>query len=93
MWKQEIRFQVLVKLQQFFAWTWVAFSANLGGKPKDPKLSKDYPGVNKGVIFTCLMTGVVIWIGFRASITSELSSLEVKYPFTSLETLLDTKFT
>ncbi len=68
----------------------MALSANVGGKPKAPL--KQNTNSNRLVLFTTLLVGTIIWIGYRASITSELSSIKVVYPFNDLETLLDTDY-
>ncbi len=70
----------------------MAFAANVGGKPKEDKIKK-ISFSTKLVIFICLLTGTIIWMGYRASITSELATTKIKYPFDSLETLLGTSFT
>ncbi len=71
-------------------WIWVAFKANLGGKPSG-KMRHD-TGSNRILLFTCLIAGILIWMGYRASLTSELSVIKTVPPFNSLETLLDTDF-
>ncbi len=79
------------KILDLFGWLWITFSANLGGKPKDPVKSK--MAANKIVLFTCLMVGNIVFMGYRASITSELSVVKNAYPFNSLEGLLASSFT
>ncbi len=63
---------------------------NVGGKPKNQMANKTES--NKLVLFTCLLTGTVMWIGYRASLTSELSAKKIQYPFNSIEELYETDF-
>ena len=67
----------------------MALSANAGGKPKDPFPKSGY---NQLIVFICLLSGSVIWMAYRASITSELAAYKESFPFDSLETLLKTNF-
>ncbi len=75
----------------FVGWFWMTFSANFGGKPKNPLPKK--VASNRVILFTCLIVGTVIWIGYRASLTSELSVTEISYPFNSPESILGTDYT
>jgi hypothetical protein len=64
--------------------------ANFGGIPGPSKLEtlQSY----RFVIFTSLLAGTVVWIGYRASLTSELSAAKKKLPFNDLESLLNTEY-
>jgi glucan phosphoethanolaminetransferase (alkaline phosphatase superfamily) len=42
------------------------------------------------VIFTSLLAGTVVWISYRASLTSELAAAKKKLPFNDLESLSNT---
>ena len=64
---------------------WVALKANFGGKPK---YSKPANTTHKIIMFECLLVGSIIWMAYRASLTSELSIKKLKLPFNSLESLL-----
>ena len=64
---------------------WVALKANFGGKPK---YSKPTNTTHKIIMFECLLVGSIIWMAYRASLTSELSIKKLKLPFNSLESLL-----
>jgi hypothetical protein len=44
------------------------------------------------VIFTSLLAGTVAWIGYQASLTSELSVAKEKLPFNDLESLSNTDY-
>jgi hypothetical protein len=44
------------------------------------------------VIFTSLLAGTVVWISYRASLTSELSVAKKKLPFNDLESLSNTDY-
>ena len=67
---------------------WVAFKANFGGKPSFVHKSFTL----QIILFTCLLVGSVIWIGYRASLTSKLSVRRVIMPFNSLESLLESDY-
>ena len=67
---------------------WVALKANAGGKPS--KLQKNT--VHQIVLFDCLLVGSVIWMAYRASLTSELSVAKLKLPFNDLESLSKTDY-
>ena len=67
---------------------WIAMKANAGGRPcfvhKNP--------VFQMVLFVCLLAGVIIWIVYRASFTSELSVIKLNLPFNDLESLSKSDF-
>ena len=67
---------------------WVAFKANFGGKPSFVHKSFTL----QIILFTCLLVGSVIWMAYRASLTSELSVRRVIKPFNSLESLLESDY-
>ena len=67
---------------------WIAFKANFGGKPSFVHKSFTL----QIILFACLLVGSVIWIGYRASLTSKLSVRRVTMPFNSLETLLESDY-
>ncbi len=81
---------MFVEVTNFIGWLWMAFTANFSGKPKGPMANKKE--AFKIVILTCLLAGTVIWMQYRASMTSDLSIVRVKYPFTSLAGILGTPF-
>ena len=60
------------------------FKANVGGKPNKIEENTIY----QILLFTCLLVGSVIWMAYRASLTSELSVRKMMFPFNNLETLL-----
>ena len=64
---------------------WVVFKTNFGGKPN---YSKPVNTTHKIVMFECLLVGSLIWMAYRASLTSELSVKKLKLPFNNLESLL-----
>jgi hypothetical protein len=39
------------------------------------------------LLFICLLSGTIIWIAYRGSLTSELSVIEKEIPFNDLESL------
>ena len=67
---------------------WVAIKANFGGKPSSSP--KNF--THKFVLFVCLLGGSVIWMAYRASLTSELSVVKLKLPFKDLESLSTTDY-
>ena len=67
---------------------WVALKANIGGKPS----SAPQNSAQKIIIFDCLLVGMIVWIAYRASLTSELSVTDLKFPFKDLESLLKTDY-
>ena len=67
---------------------WIAFKANFGGKPSFVHKSFTL----QIILFVCLLVGSIIWIGYRASLTSKLSVRRVTMPFNSLETLLESDY-
>ncbi len=75
----------------FMTWLWLAFSVNFGGNQNSAKLKK-IPS-NRIILFFCLLGGTIIWIGYRASITSDLSVIKIVYPFNDLESFTKTEFT
>jgi hypothetical protein len=64
--------------------------ANFGGNPVPSKL--DTIQSYRFVIFTSLLAGTVVWISYRASLTSELSEAKKKLPFNDLESLSNTDY-
>jgi hypothetical protein len=64
--------------------------ANFGGKPVPSKF--DTIQSYRFVIFTSLLAGTVVWISYRASLTSELSAAKKKLPFNDLESLSNTDY-
>ena len=76
----EQRFIILDLLKNL----WVALKANVGGKPSEIQKNSMY----QILLFNCLLVGSVIWMAYRASLTSELSVRKMKLPFNDLESLL-----
>lgn len=62
--------------------------ANFGGKPSISP--KNWP--LRFIIFTCFLSGSIVWIHYRASMTSELAARKTSMPFDSLETLLTSSY-
>ena len=62
---------------------WTSFIANFGGKPPATKLDKK-PSY-RIVVFTSLLCGMLIWIGYRSMLIAVFSVTYKKYPFTDLE--------
>ena len=68
---------------------WIAFKANFGGKPNYFAPANT---THKIIMFECLLVGSIIWMAYRASLTSELSVKKLKLPFNSLESLLTSDY-
>jgi hypothetical protein len=43
-------------------------------------------------LFNCLLVGSLVWISYRAALTSELSVIKTKLPFTDLKSLAETDY-
>ena len=69
---------------------WTSMMANFGGKPMLSKIG--HVNSYKSTIFLSLLAGLVVWISYRAFITSELSVIVAKYPFNDLESLSKTNY-
>ena len=67
---------------------WIAMKANAGGRPSFVHKNPAYQMVS----FVCLLAGVIIWIVYRASFTSELSVIKLNLPFNDLESLSKSDF-
>ena len=67
---------------------WISLTANMGGKPNCVYKNTTH----QIVLFTCLSVGFIVWIAFRASMTSELSVVQQKLPFNDLKSLHETSY-
>ena len=63
---------------------WIASKANFGGKPNS--VVRGF-AAQRLMLFICLLSGTIIWIAYRGSLTSELSVIEKDIPFDDLESL------
>ena len=73
-----------------FMKTWMSFISNFGGKPK--KSQTDHLISYKTILFAFFLDGMIIWICYRAFLTSELSSKLIKYPFNDLNSLAQSDY-
>ena len=65
--------------------SWISMTVFLGGGTSlDSNIKKES---QKVLIFTSLVCGYIIWICYNAFLTAELSDIEKRFPFNSLETL------
>ena len=62
---------------------WSSFTGFFGGKPNPSPI--DSESYYKTTIVTTLLCGAVIWISYRAGLTSELSVSSKAYPFTDMK--------
>ena len=73
-----------------FDYIWTSFTGFFGGRPNvTPIDSKSY---YNAAIFVTLLCGTVIWISYRAGLTSELSVKSKSYPFTDMMTFSKTNW-
>lgn len=81
--------ELLKQVFQMAPSAWMVFGSYFGRKPTNPV--KKYEGV-KIMVFSILLTGNVVFMSYRASITSELSVWELRLPFRNLWELLQSNF-
>ena len=85
--------QLASNVMNFVGWFWINLMSNFGGNANIKMISTYWSMTsNRCIIFTCLMSGTIMWMAYRASLTTELTTVTMKYPFNSLETLLDTDY-
>ena len=75
-----------IEITDFFGFIWRSFIANFGGKPANTSL--DLKPSYRLTVFVSLLSGAVIWITYRSSLTAELSDVSKKYPFYDIKGLL-----
>jgi hypothetical protein len=75
-------------LKNFIGHSWIALKANFGGKPASVHKNNSY----QIAVFICLLTGSIVWIFYRAFLTSELSIVTLQQPFNDLETFLESDY-
>ena len=78
-------FMILKNLMDYL---WFAFKANFGGSSN--QVHQNFS--SRIVTFTCLFIGSLIWMLYRASVTSVLSAEKIKLPFTDLERLFKSDY-
>ena len=71
---------------------WMVFCSYLGRKPTSFPTDRDGRKFFQLVTFVVLFCGNIIFMAYRASLTSELSTRKSKLPFTSLEELHDSDY-
>ena len=69
---------------------WTHFMIYFGGKPSPSNIS--FLQSYKFLVFVSLLGGVVVWISYRAFLTSELSVEVKRYPFHDLASLSKTNY-
>jgi hypothetical protein len=73
---------------------WATMASNFGGNQMTVYMTgKMKFATFKWTVFFCLLSGSLVWISYRASLTSELSVTKQHLPFNDLETLSETDFT
>ena len=74
----------MISLKNFISHYWIAFKSNFGGKPASVHKINSY----QIVVCICLLAGSIVWMFYRAFLTSELSIIQLKQPFNDLESFL-----
>ena len=80
----KLKYTRMIMLKHFISHYWIAFKSNFGGKPALVHKNNSY----QIAVFVCLLAGSVVWIFYRAFLTSELSIIKFKQPFNDLESFL-----
>ena len=79
-----LNYSHMVTLKSFISHYWIALKSNFGGKPASVHKNNSY----QIAVFVCLFGGSIVWIFYRAFLTSELSIIKWKQPFNDLESFL-----
>ena len=79
-----------MSITQFLGFVWTSFIAFFGGKPGEIHI--DSRRSYKAIVMVSLIGGLIIWIAFRASLTSELAIVVTKLPFNDMLTFSQTKW-
>ncbi len=69
---------------------WIAFRSNLGGQP--PAMRGDKVFSFRAMLFAIFFVANIVFMCYRASLTSELSNRKVRMPFYDLEGVLHSDF-
>ena len=69
---------------------WSSLISNFGGAPTITNIDSNQ--IYRFTIIVSLYCGTVIWISYRAKLTSELSVIDKHYPFTDLESFSRTNW-
>lgn len=78
------------KVSDWTAYVWITFCAYFGGAPR--RMRGDDGTAMKILLFLVCLAGNVIFMSYRAAMTSELSVRRDKLPFTNLEELMASRF-
>ena len=62
---------------------WTSFIANFSGKPTPTKIDKKRS--YKAIVFTSLLSGVLLWISYRSMLSAALTVTYKKFPFDDME--------
>ena len=69
---------------------WSSLMSNFGGR--HPPSSADNIGSYKTLLWTSLLSGLIIWMFYRAELTSELADQNTVHPFHDLESLSESGY-
>ena len=75
-------------LQSYLGKLWIAIKANFGGNPGLVSTRNSY----RIIIFDCLLVGSIVWMAYKASLTSKLAVVQQEYPFKNLQDLLESNY-
>ena len=71
-------------------WPSIAGNFGPGGKPSVSNI--DTFSSYKFLVFTSLLSGLIIWISYKSQLTAKFSVDLKKYPFTDMESLSKTNY-
>ena len=77
-------------MEDMIFYKWIVICSYFGKGP--PKINSDDRAPFKIWLFSIFLVGNVVWMSYRASLTSELSNRTHKKPFSNLEELLHSDF-
>ena len=75
-------------LPSYLGKLWIAIKANFGGNPGLVSTRNSY----RIIIFDCLLVGSIVWMAYKASLTSKLAVVQQEYPFKNLQDLLESNY-
>ena len=84
------RYKSILSFTGTVGFIWMSFIAFVGGPPKNTAIDKRM--LYKVVVFTSLLSGSILWMSYRGTMTAELSVSEKKYPFLDLNGLSKTNW-
>ena len=83
-----IKLLILKKKTNVFGIYWETFVANFGGSSDSSDMRDSY----KILTFITLFFGNVVWMGYQASLTVDLTTPIAKLPFRDIEGLIESNW-